>query len=402
MSKNPSVLIVDDSVDTLRLTGMVFRRGGYEVHTARSGAEALSKVTTARPSLLVLDVMMPDMSGLEVCQRLRANPDTAQLPIIMVSAKSFVDDRVIGFEAGADDYVSKPADPQELLARAKALLHRVSYGQKPAARTISVVGAKGGVGTTTVAINLAATIASRGHSTVLVELRPDLGSAGITLNLTAAKGLGELLAMEPENVNSRNVVKRVLRHPTGLRLLPASGQGPALPLTAEHVESILTALQKQFEFIVLDLARVTAPAVQQALQESEHILLVTEPEKVCIACTKRDLETLEEWGLRNQTSVVVVPRTDPEITLQRPDVEKLLAPGRAGERPVWPSSAGQERAPAGIVRFFIPPAAEPLQEALRRHEPLVVAMPNLVVAKVFNDMTRTLLEETRLVASVEP
>jgi len=95
-----------------------------EVHLAAGGAVALSKVDEVNPDLMILDVMMPDMSGLEVCQQLRAQPTTARLPIIMLSAKGQAEDKVDGFEAGADDYVAKPVDPPELLARARALLLR--------------------------------------------------------------------------------------------------------------------------------------------------------------------------------------------------------------------------------------------------------------------------------------
>lgn len=118
------VLIVDDDPAALRLIEYVFSRADYEVHMATNGAVALSKVKKLRPDLVILDVMMPDMSGLEVCERLRALPATAHLPIIMLSAKGQVEDKVDGFEAGADDYVSKPVDPPELLARARALLGR--------------------------------------------------------------------------------------------------------------------------------------------------------------------------------------------------------------------------------------------------------------------------------------
>ena len=125
MPTKPRVLIVDDDPDALRLIEYIFDRAGYEAHLAANGPEALSEVNEVKPDLVILDVMMPDVSGLEVCQRLRAQPATAHLPIIMLSAKNQVDDKVDGFDAGADDYVSKPVDPQELLARAKAVLNRM-------------------------------------------------------------------------------------------------------------------------------------------------------------------------------------------------------------------------------------------------------------------------------------
>ena len=125
VTTKPRVLIVDDDPIALRMIEYIFRRAEYEVHLAANGLVALSKVNEVKPDLIILDVMMPDLSGLEVCERLRAQPASAHLPIIMLSAKDHVEDKVGGFEAGADDYVSKPVDPQELLARAKALLQRI-------------------------------------------------------------------------------------------------------------------------------------------------------------------------------------------------------------------------------------------------------------------------------------
>jgi DNA-binding response OmpR family regulator len=121
----PRVLIVDDDPAALRMIEYIFNRADYEVHLATNGPEALSKVNEAKPDLIILDVIMPDVTGLEVCQWLRAEPVSARLPIIMLSAKDQLEDKVNGFEAGADDYVSKPVEPKELLARAKALLHRM-------------------------------------------------------------------------------------------------------------------------------------------------------------------------------------------------------------------------------------------------------------------------------------
>jgi DNA-binding response OmpR family regulator len=125
MERQLRVLVIDDDSATLRLVGYVFHRGGYEVHVAANGAEGLAKAGQVRPDLVILDVMMPDMSGLEVCQHLRSQAATAHLPIIMLSARGEVNDKLSGFQAGADDYVPKPVDPQELVARARALLQRM-------------------------------------------------------------------------------------------------------------------------------------------------------------------------------------------------------------------------------------------------------------------------------------
>jgi len=116
------VLIVDDDVETLRLVGLMLQRQGYEIIAANNGAQAIVMAQSAQPDLIVLDVMMPDMDGFQVTHTLRNNPDTALVPILMFTAKSQVDDKVAGYDAGVDDYLTKPVHPAELVAHIKASL----------------------------------------------------------------------------------------------------------------------------------------------------------------------------------------------------------------------------------------------------------------------------------------
>ena len=120
------ILVVDDEVESVKLIGLMLQRRGYEIIAARSGAQALEKAQADKPDLIILDVMMPDMDGYEVCRRLRADPATASMPIIMFTAKTMVDDKVAGFQAGADDYLTKPVHPEELASRIEAVLLRTS------------------------------------------------------------------------------------------------------------------------------------------------------------------------------------------------------------------------------------------------------------------------------------
>jgi DNA-binding response OmpR family regulator len=118
------VLIVEDEPDIRDLVVHHLKREGYQVSAASSGEEALRQVQAAPPDLVLLDLMMPAMDGLEVCRRLRQDPATAMLPIVMLTAKGDEVDRVLGLEIGADDYVVKPFSPKELLARVRAVLRR--------------------------------------------------------------------------------------------------------------------------------------------------------------------------------------------------------------------------------------------------------------------------------------
>jgi DNA-binding response OmpR family regulator len=125
----PRILVVDDEPETIELAEFNLRQAGYDVATAGDGAEALKKAKQLLPALIVLDVMLPEINGLEVCKLLRRDPTTAAIPIIMLTARAAEIDRVLGLELGADDYVTKPFSPRELVLRIKKTLQR---GEPPA------------------------------------------------------------------------------------------------------------------------------------------------------------------------------------------------------------------------------------------------------------------------------
>lgn len=131
MSKG-DVLIVDDEPGIIRLISMYLERDGFQTASARTGAEALEMVTRDTPALVILDIMLPDIDGWEVCREIRRISD---VPIIMLTAREGDEDKIVGLELGADDYVTKPFVPRELVARAKAILRRARSVPAPEAST---------------------------------------------------------------------------------------------------------------------------------------------------------------------------------------------------------------------------------------------------------------------------
>src|SRR3954463_1912061 len=119
-----SVLVVDDDVDIARFIEVNLRLEGFDVLVAHDGIEALEVIAKELPDLALLDVMMPRLDGVELCRRLRSDPLTASLPVIMLTAKSLSVDKVVGLTAGADDYIIKPFDTLELIARVRSTLRR--------------------------------------------------------------------------------------------------------------------------------------------------------------------------------------------------------------------------------------------------------------------------------------
>jgi len=118
------ILVVDDEPEAVELLEFNLKQAGFEVTTAADGAEALKKAKANVPALMVLDLMLPEIDGLEVCKLLRRDPATAKIPILMLTAKAGEIDRVLGLELGADDYVTKPFSPRELVLRVKKILER--------------------------------------------------------------------------------------------------------------------------------------------------------------------------------------------------------------------------------------------------------------------------------------
>lgn len=130
----PRILVVDDEPDILELTRLALTQDGFDVDVAATGNEALDQLRRARPDLVVLDLMLPDRPGTEICRAMRANPEQKDIPVIMLTARSDEVDRVVGFELGADDYVTKPYSPRELCLRVRAILRRGRPAETPAAR----------------------------------------------------------------------------------------------------------------------------------------------------------------------------------------------------------------------------------------------------------------------------
>lgn len=125
------ILLVDDEPDLLELVRINLHQAGYEVETADGGREGLACLRRNRPDLVILDLMLPDLSGTEICRQIRADPTLSDLPVIMLTAKADELDRVVGLELGADDYVTKPFSPRELTLRVRAVLRRRAPVEAP-------------------------------------------------------------------------------------------------------------------------------------------------------------------------------------------------------------------------------------------------------------------------------
>jgi pilus assembly protein CpaE len=387
MGMNKKILIVDDDLESLKLIGLMLQRRGYEILAATGGHQALVMAATQDPDLVVLDVLMPEMDGYEVCQRLRSNPGTANLPVLMFTAKTMAQDKAAGFRAGADDYLTKPIHPSKLVSHVEALLQRAeqmcaSAKRAPRKRIIGVMGAKGGVGTSTLVVNLAAAAGQQGdqprdrdnHRWVgVVDLRSGLGTVALLLGQPPRGGWEKLVRLGIENLDQETVESQLATHASGLRYLPASLQpesdGTALP--PGYVEVVLNRLAENAYCLFLDLGSVLDQTTRHAIAHCDAIVVVVEPERLCLTLAQVLMEKIEALDAApDDLRVVLVQRLKTDTAYSQQQVEDLL-----------------EHKLAGIVS----PAAVIVREAFEWGQPAVLSHPAAEISEQIRDLSQALL-----------
>jgi len=366
------ILIVDDDLDTLRLVGLMLQRQGYEIRAASSGTQALETLASELPDLILLDVMMPEMDGLEVTRRLRASPRTATIPIILFTAKAEVDDKVAGFEAGADAYLTKPAQPRELVANVKALLARANIG-RPVTSTVArhghligVLGAKGGLGVSTVVLNLGVALHQRFNEDVIVaEFRPGQGSIGLELGYTRSESLNHLVNVDPGEISANAIESELINHQSGIRLLLSSSQpsDTRLATKSAHFAALANKLHGMARYIILDLGPSMPEMNVIVLRECDQIVIVVEPIPKTVAQTRALVEGLIHCGIgEGIITFILVNRIHSSIQLSWQQVQEQL---------------GRE------IAVIITPAPELAYQASLNNLPMIRQQADSLTAKQF-------------------
>lgn len=302
------ILIVDDDLDTLRLVGLMLQHQGYQIIAASSGIQAIALSQAEKPDMVLLDIMMPDMDGYEVARKLRSDPTTSPIPIIMFTAKTEVDDKVEGFEAGADDYLTKPTQPRELFAHVKAVLAR---GKKPSVSlpptsqsrvrgyVTGVLSVKGGLGLSTLAMNLGISLQNRSKKDVIIaEFRPGEGSMALDLGFLNPEGFSRLLQMAPEKITQSAIEGELFLHKSGVRMLLSSYDPADAKYTTaiDHYDSISRYLAYMAAYVVIDLGPGLSPITDRVLPHCDEVIVVLEPIPNTITRTLKLVEELAKKG----------------------------------------------------------------------------------------------------------
>lgn len=385
MSK--TILIVDDDAITCTWLSSQLRQSGYQTLIAADGHEALQMARAQSPDLILLDLMLPDIDGLDVCRELRRDPITATTNIIILSARSNVKDAVAGLRAGADDYIVKgPQAATQLQDKIEALLGRAVEPadslQRGAGRIVSFLAAKGGIGTTSICVNLAHAFGEivEPQTVVVADMVLPLGSVGRTVGLRKGDSILQAMTDRQTPLDEATVTRYLhsLDQWAFALLLGPSTLREAQAVEATQMVPLFSTLRTMFDFIFVDFGRSLSRISLPILRDSQCIVLTMASDAVTLDLTSTYLDylTSPEIGILGERFLLVFNRAVGRAGPDLPEVEARLGLRAAGT---------------------VPYSEDCFTDATNQGRPLTALFPYHVSGIVLGELARKLQKQLEIV-----
>jgi pilus assembly protein CpaE len=378
-NRMPKILSIDDDPLMRKMILAALRPLGYEVSTAENGLEGITQAQKMLPDLIITDVMMPDIKGYEVCRRLRRDPRFARTPILMLTSQTELEEKLQGFEAGADDYMLKPFQSAELAARVSVLLRRAETVRVEApladnARLIAIQSLRGGIGCSSLAVNIALALNGLWASpTLLIDLVLTAGQVALMLNTPLKRTWADLGRTAPAELDADMLQTIIGQHESGLRVIAA----PTYPveaeeLSAELLEAVIALLRPQYDYIVADLPHDFSNVAIQTLDAADLILLPVAPEIASLRAAAAALDTYGKLGYPAEKMRLILNWTFERGGLPAKDIQKAL------------------RLPLALILPFAP---DKFVGAINRGRPLLAGQPEDPLSGILEDFAFQLSKE---------
>ena len=366
------ILIIDDDPVIRKLVSGILTKEKYLVFEAANGKEGLSQFSTTPADLVISDVLMPEMDGYELCEKIRSAPNGKTVPIILLTGLDSVEQKIKGFEVGADEYIVKPFEPQEFLVRVAALLRRVQVLHQEAtsqrkAKTIAVFSLRGGSGVSTIAANMAVGLSQIWQEpTALVDLALVAGQSALLLNQPLKNTWSDIANTPIEEIDDQLVLSALLSHESGLKTLaspkrPEDGES----VTPELVSRVLSILQQLNEYLIIDLPHNFTGTTLAGLDIADQIILVIQPEIASLRAAAIALDTFSTLGYSLDIVNIILNWTFPKLGITNDDIEKYIKRG---------------------IYITFPYATEVLIEGINFGKPPVFSHPDEPMGAIFEDL----------------
>lgn len=327
------VLFIDDEPMNHQLVNHALQPLGFQISFAEDGTSGIAQARTLKPDIVITDVMMPDINGYEVTRQLRRDPQFVGTPILVLTAQSGLQDKLKAFEAGADDYLSKPFEAAELAARITALLRRVETAQasrpnQPAAekgRMIALHSLRGGTGCSNLSVNLGISLASLWGGTILLDMTMTAGQVALMLNMNLRRTWADVARFGAGEFDMDALHSVISMHESGLAFIaaptfPAEGEA----LKAETLLAALGLLKARYDYVVADLPHDFSDVAIQALDSADMILMVATPDMASVRAAAAAMDTYSKLGYSAEKIKLLINATFPRSGLPKDKIEAAL------------------------------------------------------------------------------
>jgi DNA-binding response OmpR family regulator len=286
------ILIIENDPTAMRLTEFTLKQRGYQVLATCNGLEGIIAAQKEEPDLIILDIMLPGIDGFEVCKRLRAGVQTSQIPILIISGKTQQEDIAAGFRAGADDYLSKPASPSEIVGRVESL---ISQKQSCQAKTIAFARLDEGLETMMILANIAAVFFEQGKQVTLVDaVTNQIGSSSQDTMLSQYPGR---VILETDSTSNTRPEPAFEVLPSGVRMLHVDEVSKQEDGTPTDSIDLLQKMGKVNDYLLIDLLLKPVPFTRAVLTNCDLIVILSGYEITNMPDVKNTVTLLNFLGI---------------------------------------------------------------------------------------------------------
>jgi pilus assembly protein CpaE len=369
------VLLIDDEQFYFKLLQKALKEAEYKLEYARSGSEGLAKIPTFEPEMLIVDLKLPELDGFQILERLRKDPKFSYIPVIVITSKDELSEKLRAFELGADDYLVKPFQPEELVARMGILARRgraMQIAQKGTtkateASVVTVHSLRGGLGCSSIAVNLGLAFQKLwGKQTLLIDSVLTAGQVALMLDAKPTATWENLVGVKTENIDDVVVSEIMCSHKSGIGYI-ASPRYPiaADTFTHETLKVLIEEIKRHNDFVVVDTSHDFSDLTIHMLTMSSTILLVMAPEMASLRTSMSALEIYDRLGITLDKVKIVLNNNSSNPAIKQAQLEKVL------------------RHP---IDFVLPYEAGEVNRALNFGQPFILNNPDLPICLVLERM----------------
>ncbi len=378
------ILLIDDEPMYFKMMAKGLEKAGYQLEYARTGQEGLAMIAAKNPDIIVVDLKLPDINGFEIIKRLRDNPDFSHIPIIVITGKRELEDKLEAFALGADDYLVKPFEVDELVARigilarrgnAMKVVRKMEADKDRKSTVVAVHSLRGGVGCSSLSLNLALAFNNLwSKRTLLLDAVITAGQISMMLN-TAPRVTLENYADSQIGAIDEAVVDDLSNvHKSGLRFAVACKLPVAIDAySSEFWNRLLELFIHQNEFIVVDTPHDFSDGAIHMLNSASQILLVMGPELSSLKAAGSALNIYDRLGIQDTKFKVVLNMTTNHSGIRQSQLEKAL----------------------GIpISYVLPYSPDEVVRAINFGEPFILENPEMPISARIEDMAYALSDES--------